>query len=96
MLMPANAAHIRTSLFIFIGFVWVWLCVVISVLNSYHLVSSFPPAAAADMLGGGDDVVVGVVALSFLRKKAFMSLNSAAWELFETTLAPEAFTSIVR
>ena len=48
------------------------------------------------MPGEGDEVVVGVVALSFLRKKAFMSLNSAAWELFETTLTPDAFTSIVR
>ncbi len=31
-------------------------------LNSYHLVSSFPPTAVADVLGEGDKVVVGLVA----------------------------------
>jgi hypothetical protein len=43
----------------------------------------------------GDGVVVGFVVLSFLRKKALMSLNSAARELFGITLAPEAFICIV-
>ena len=31
-------------------------------LNSYYLVSSFPPTAVADVLGEGDKVVVGLVA----------------------------------
>src|SRR6266446_217854 len=35
-MMAARAPQIRMSLFIFIGFVWVWLCVVISVLSSYY------------------------------------------------------------
>src|SRR6266566_4358587 len=95
-MMPAKTPLIRMSLFIFIGFVWIWFCVVVSVLNSCHLVPCFPPAAVADMLGEGDELVVGVVAVSFLRKKAFISLNSAAWELFGTTLAPEASICIVR
>ena len=94
MMMPAKTPLVRMSLFIFIG--WVWFCVVVSVLNSYHFVPCFPLPAVADMPGEGDEVVVEVVALSFLRKKAFMSLNSAAWELFETTLAPDASSSIVR
>jgi hypothetical protein len=42
-----------------------------------------------------DELMLGLAALSFLRKKAFMSLNSAARELFGTTLAPEAPTCIV-
>src|SRR6266480_6267346 len=91
--MPANAPHIRMSLFIFIGFVW--FCVVVSVLNSCHLFSFFPLAAVADILGEGDEVMVGPVASSFLTKKALMLLNSAARELSGRTLAPEAFTSIV-
>ena len=91
-MMPARAPLIKMSLYIFIGLVWLSF----RFLNSYHLVPCFPSPAVAEMLGEGDEVVVGVVALSFLRKKAFMSLNSAAWELFETTLAPEASSSIVR
>ena len=62
MLMPASAAHIRMSLFIFIGFVLVWFCVVVSTLNYYHLVPFFPPVAVAALPGEGDEVVVGVVA----------------------------------
>ena len=65
-----------------------------SLLNSYRLVSFFPAAAVADILGEGDKVV-GLVAFSFLMKKSFMSLNFAAWELFGRTLAPEASTAIV-
>src|SRR6266481_6360590 len=42
MMMPANAPHIRMSLFIFIGFVWVWFCVVVSVLKLLSLGSFFP------------------------------------------------------
>ena len=48
------------------GLLRIWFCVVVSVLNSYHLVSSFPPAAVADMPGEGDEVVVGVVARTHL------------------------------
>ena len=33
----------------------------ITLLNSYHLVPFFPPAAVADVLGDGDEVVVGLV-----------------------------------
>jgi len=47
------------------------------------------------VLGEGNELMVGLAASSFLRKKAFVSLNSAARELFETTLAPEASTLIV-
>lgn len=56
---------------------------------------SFPPTAVADLLGEGDKVPFGLVAWSFLTKKAFISLNFAAWELFGRTLAPEASTAIV-
>ena len=49
----------------------------------------------ADVLGEGDDVILGAVAGAFLIKKALMLLNSAARELFGTTLAPEASTLIV-
>ena len=38
-------------------------------LNSYHLVSFFPPAAVADILGEGDEVVVGAGSLKFLKKE---------------------------
>jgi hypothetical protein len=31
-------------------------------LNTYHLVSSFPPTAVADVLGEGDNAIVGLVA----------------------------------
>jgi len=31
-------------------------------LNSYHLVSFFPPTRVADILGEGDKAVVGLVA----------------------------------
>jgi hypothetical protein len=58
-----------------------------TLLNSYHLAPFFPPAAVADILGDGDKVV-GLVALSSLMKKAFMSLNFAARELFGSTVAP--------
>jgi len=47
------------------------------------------------MPGEDDELVVGLAASSFLTKKAFVSLNSAAREVFETTLAPEASTLIV-
>src|SRR6266487_1134677 len=67
-----------------------------SLLNSYHLVSFFPPAAVADILGDGDEVLLGLAAWSFLKKKALMFLNSAARELSGRTLAPEASTAIVR
>ena len=96
MMMTVNAPPITMSLVILVGLVLVWFCVVVSTLNSYHLVASFPPAAVADMLGEDDEVVVGTFSLSFLRKKAFISLNSAARELLGTTLAPEASSSIVR
>ena len=33
-----------------------------SLLNSYHLVSFFPPAAVADILGDGDAAVLELVA----------------------------------
>ena len=49
----------------------------------------------ADFLGEGDEVVVGLVAFSFLMKKSFMSLNFAARELFGRTLAPKPSTAIV-
>jgi hypothetical protein len=64
-------------------------------LNFYHLVSSFLLAAVADILGEGDEVILGAAAGAFLIKKALMLLNSAARELFGTTLAPEASTLIV-
>jgi hypothetical protein len=54
-----------------------------------------PLAAVADILGEGDELVVGLAALSLFIKKAFVSVNSAAREVFETTLAPEASTLIV-
>jgi hypothetical protein len=60
----------------------------------YHLIFLFP-AAVGDILGEGDKVVVELVAFSFLMKKAFMSSNFAARELFGRILAPEAFTSMV-
>src|SRR5437764_13724841 len=65
-------------------------------LDPYHLVPSFLPAAVADILGEGDEVMMGPVASSFLTKKALMFLNSAARELSGRTLAPEASTPIVR
>jgi len=65
------------------------------VLNSHHLVSSLPLPGVADILGEGDELMVGAVAGAFLMKKALMLLNSAAREVFETTLAPEASTLIV-
>ena len=37
----------------------------------------------ADVLGEGDELIVGVVASSFLIKKAFVSVNSAVREVFE-------------
>ena len=49
----------------------------------------------ADVLGEGDELIVGAVASSFLIKKAFVSVNSAVREVFETTVAPEASTLIV-
>jgi len=60
----------------------------------YHLVSFFPPTVA-EILGEGDKVLLGLVAWNFLMKKAFMSVNFAAWELFGRILAPEASTAIV-
>jgi len=59
------------------------------------LASSFLLAAVADVLGEGDEVIPGAVAEAFLIKKAFVSVNSAAREVFETILAPEASTRIV-
>src|ERR1044071_4634882 len=67
-----------------------------SLLYSSYLVPFFPPAAVADILGDGDEVLVGLGASSFLRKKALMFLNSAARELSGRILAPEASTAIVR
>lgn len=32
-----------------------------SLLNSYHLVPFLPPAAVADILGGRDEVLLGLV-----------------------------------
>ena len=60
-----------------------------------HFASSFPPAAVADVPGEGDELMLGLAASRFLTKKAFVSLNSAAREVFETMLAPEASTLIV-
>ena len=65
------------------------------VLNSHHLVSSLPLAGVADILGEGDELMVGAVAGAFLIKKALMFVNSDAREVLETTLAPEASTLIV-
>src|SRR5207247_5905041 len=66
-----------------------------SLLNSYHFAPFFPAAAVADIPGDGDEVLLGLVASSFLTKTALMFLNSAARELSGRTLAPEASTAIV-
>ena len=76
------------------GNVQVWL-VIRAGLSFSHFVSCFHPAAVADVPGEGDELMLGLAASSFLTKKAFVSLNSAAREVFETTLAPEASTLIV-
>ena len=58
---------------------------------NYEAASYRPLLAVADILGEGEKVVVelvGLVALSSLMKKAFMSLNFAARELFGSTVAP--------
>ena len=61
----------------------------------HYLVSFFLLAAVADVRGEGDEAVVGAVELAFFTKKAFRSLNFAAWELSGRTLAPVASTAIV-